>query len=260
MDHAGAVVQARSIGYFVMTLIAENRNARPPPNRTLFLFASVRRFWRCSSGIRRARRNERRAGRFNIGATLRPHFRARLRQKYKRFLCRRALYAFKFVRQFLCCGRARPEFRPRRFLSWRRCTSAKSSAPLSAETSDRVRAQGLIAFGWRLRCRVCGFALCSRSASRGFVPRLRQFISDLRKARRRGLSRGSVSPAQRGAAYGLYNLAFGVMVLPASLLMGALWSWRGAGVAFLVSAGVGVAATLLLFTVDARRRKTDVTS
>ncbi|MDQ3687520.1 MAG: hypothetical protein M3430_18245, partial [Acidobacteriota bacterium] len=49
--------------------------------------------------------------------------------------------------------------------------------------------------------------------------------------------------------------AFGVMVLPASLLMGALWSWRGAGFAFLVSAGVGVAATLLLFTVDAPRSK-----
>ncbi len=37
-----------------------------------------------------------------------------------------------------------------------------------------------------------------------------------------------VRPEQRGTAYGLYNLAFGITVLPASLLMGGLWDWRGA--------------------------------
>jgi MFS-type transporter involved in bile tolerance (Atg22 family) len=53
----------------------------------------------------------------------------------------------------------------------------------------------------------------------------------------------------RGTAYGLYNLAFSITVWPASLLMGALWSWRGAGVAFAASACVGTLAALLLATV-----------
>jgi hypothetical protein len=35
-------------------------------------------------------------------------------------------------------------------------------------------------------------------------------------------------------------------VLPASLLMGFLWDWRGPEVAFLVSATLGVAAAVLL--------------
>ncbi len=55
-----------------------------------------------------------------------------------------------------------------------------------------------------------------------------------------------VKPEQRGTAYGLYNLAFGITVLPASLLMGALWDWRGPRTAFLVSAVLGGAAGVLL--------------
>jgi hypothetical protein len=44
----------------------------------------------------------------------------------------------------------------------------------------------------------------------------------------------------------LYNLAFGITVLPASLLMGALWDLRGPRTAFVVSAGIGAASALLL--------------
>jgi MFS family permease len=62
-----------------------------------------------------------------------------------------------------------------------------------------------------------------------------------------------VRPEQRGTAYGLYNLAFGITVFPASLLMGALWDWRGAPTAFLVSAILGgTAALLLMIMVRAR--------
>jgi predicted MFS family arabinose efflux permease len=55
-----------------------------------------------------------------------------------------------------------------------------------------------------------------------------------------------VRPEQRGTAYGLYNLAFSFTVLPASLLMGALWQWRGPSTAFAASAAIGSAAALLL--------------
>jgi len=55
-----------------------------------------------------------------------------------------------------------------------------------------------------------------------------------------------VQPAQRGTAYGLYNLAFGITVFPASLLMGIIWDWKGPTTAFLLSAAVGATAALLL--------------
>jgi predicted MFS family arabinose efflux permease len=55
-----------------------------------------------------------------------------------------------------------------------------------------------------------------------------------------------VRPEQRGTAYGLYNLAFGITVLPASLLLGELWSWQGATFAFLASAALSLLATVLL--------------
>jgi predicted MFS family arabinose efflux permease len=62
-----------------------------------------------------------------------------------------------------------------------------------------------------------------------------------------------VRPEQRGTAYGLYNLAFGVTVFPASLLMGMIWDWKGPAIAFLISAMMGAtAALLLLFFVRAQ--------
>src|SRR2546429_4185336 len=62
-----------------------------------------------------------------------------------------------------------------------------------------------------------------------------------------------VRPEQRGTAYGLYNLAFGITVLPASLLMGLLWDWRGPQTAFIVSASVGALAALLLLALVSTR-------
>ena len=55
-----------------------------------------------------------------------------------------------------------------------------------------------------------------------------------------------VRPEQRGTAYGLYNLAFSISVLPASLLIGAVWSWQGATFAFLLSAAIGITSAVLL--------------
>jgi len=49
----------------------------------------------------------------------------------------------------------------------------------------------------------------------------------------RALVADLVPPAQRGGAYGLYNAAIGITVLPASLIAGLLWQglgpWAGFG-------------------------------
>ncbi|MDQ3799717.1 MAG: MFS transporter, partial [Acidobacteriota bacterium] len=61
-----------------------------------------------------------------------------------------------------------------------------------------------------------------------------------------------VSDEKRGTAYGLYALAFGITVFPASLLIGGIWSLYGATTAFLFSAFLSICASLLLLTVNTK--------
>ena len=58
-----------------------------------------------------------------------------------------------------------------------------------------------------------------------------------------------VAEDKRGTAYGLYNLAIGITVFPASLLFGLMWDQLNAPAAFLISAGVSILAAVLLLTV-----------
>jgi hypothetical protein len=55
-------------------------------------------------------------------------------------------------------------------------------------------------------------------------------------------------PALRGTAFGLFNLTAGLMLLPASLLFGALYQGAGALAAFGFSAACALTAALLLTT------------
>jgi MFS-type transporter involved in bile tolerance (Atg22 family) len=58
-----------------------------------------------------------------------------------------------------------------------------------------------------------------------------------------------VPAEKRGTAFGMYNLAFGITVFPASLLLGGIWSWFGASGAFIFSAFLSVLAAIFLLTV-----------
>jgi MFS family permease len=55
--------------------------------------------------------------------------------------------------------------------------------------------------------------------------------------------------AMLGTAYGWYNLASGVALLPASIIFGWFYETAGATVAFEFSAGCAVVSTILLFRV-----------
>ncbi|MBV9217525.1 MAG: MFS transporter, partial [Acidobacteria bacterium] len=61
-----------------------------------------------------------------------------------------------------------------------------------------------------------------------------------------------VPKGKAGTAYGLYNLAFGITVFPASLLFGFAWNEFGASIAFIASACVSVIAIGLLLTIRPR--------
>ncbi len=128
------------------------------------------------------------------------------------------------------------------------------SSLVGGDLSDRIGRKTLIASGWLLYAGVylC-FAFVSSVGMAWALFLVYGIYFGLAEGAEKALVADLVRPSQRGTAYGLYNLAFGITVFPASLLMGALWSWRGAATAFIVSAGIGaVAALLLLSTINTR--------
>ena len=129
------------------------------------------------------------------------------------------------------------------------------SSLVGGDLSDRLGRKTLIVSGWALYAAVyAGFAFVSTPSAAWALFLIYGIYSGLAEGAEKALVADLVpSPRQRGAAFGLYNLAFGITVIPASLLMGALWNWRGPRVAFLASAVIGlVAAALLILTVDGR--------
>ena len=121
------------------------------------------------------------------------------------------------------------------------------SSLFGGDLSDRLGRKRLIVSGWILYAAVyAGFAFATASASIWILFLIYGIYFGLAEGAEKALVADLVRPEQRGTAYGLYNLAFGVTVLPASLLMGAIWDWKGPTAAFLVSASMGTLAALLL--------------
>src|SRR5678809_1805215 len=112
----------------------------------------------------------------------------------------------------------------------------------------------LIVSGWILYAAVySGFAFVSHQVSVWILFMIYGIYFGFAEGAEKALVADLVRPEQRGTAYGLYNLAFGITVFPASVLMGVIWDWRGPRTAFLVSAILGAtAAVLLLLLVKTR--------
>jgi len=121
------------------------------------------------------------------------------------------------------------------------------SSLFGGDLSDRLGRKQLIVAGWILYAAVyAGFAYATNQASLWVLFLVYGIYFGLAEGAEKALVADLVRPEQRGTAYGLYNLAFGVTVFPASFLMGMIWDWKGPAVAFLVSALVGATAALLL--------------
>jgi MFS family permease len=121
------------------------------------------------------------------------------------------------------------------------------SSIVGGDLSDRLGRKTLIISGWLLYAAVylC-FAYVSTPAGAWALFIVYGVYFGLAEGAEKALVADLVRPEQRGTAYGLYNLAFGVTVLPASLLMGALWETWNPETAFVVSAAIGTTAALLL--------------
>jgi len=115
------------------------------------------------------------------------------------------------------------------------------------DLSDRLGRKRLIVSGWILYAAVyAGFAFATNEVSLWILFLIYGLYFGLAEGAEKALVADLVRPEQRGTAYGLYNLAFGITVFPASLLMGMIWDWKGPTTAFLVSAVMGATAAVLL--------------
>ena len=116
--------------------------------------------------------------------------------------------------------------------------------------SDRVGRRKLIFTGWAVYALVyAGFAFVSTAWQAWILFLIYGTYFGLTEGTEKAMVADMIGEEKRGTAYGLYNLAIGITVFPASLLFGLAWDRFGAPTAFLASAAVSIAAAALLLTV-----------
>ena len=250
MDHTGAVV-GPLLGYAVLLLVAANSDAPSAGEyRTIFLLAAIPALAAvlvAAFFVREKPRAERAA--VELLAPPRLSF-SGFDKNFKRFLLLVALFTLSNASDTFLLLRAHeigvsPATIP---LLWAALHACKVlSSLVGGDLSDRVGRKGLIISGWLLRAAVyMGFAYISTVGEVWLLLLVYGVYFGLAEGAEKALVADLARPEQRGTAYGLYNLAFSVTVLPASLLLGALWSGFNARTAFLVSGLIGATAALLL--------------
>jgi MFS family permease len=251
MDHAGAMI-GPVIGFLLVMLIAVNRNAPTAHDYTrIFLVASipalaavlVAAFFMRESPHKKRASHELPSLSFSLSG---------FDGNFKRFLFLVALFTLSNSSDAFLLLRAQTAgvsvlMLP---LLWAALHASKVvSSLLGGDLSDRVGRRSLIVSGWLLYAAVyAGFAFVSKGVSVWILFLIYGIYFGLAEGAEKALVADLVRPEQRGTAYGLYNLAFSITVLPASLLMGAVWKWRGPATAFLMSAALGGTAALLMLT------------
>ena len=258
MDHAGAVI-GPIVGYLLVMLLVANSEV--PTARefvTIFLVASVPAilavlvaiFFMRESQVPKVEKTE---------SALRGADRPKLSLRgfdgnFKKFLLILALFTLSNSSDSFLILRAQETgvsiaLIP---LLWAAHHATKVLSSLfGGDLSDRLGRKRLIVSGWVLYAAVyAGFAFVSQEVSVWILFLVYGIYFGLVEGAEKALVADLVRPEQRGTAYGLYNLAFGITVFPASLLMGMIWDWKGPATAFLISAALGAtAATLLLLFV-----------
>ncbi len=132
--------------------------------------------------------------------------------------------------------------------------SKVASSLVGGSLSDKLGRKKLIFSGWILYALVyAGFAFVDSAQQAWALFIIYGVYFGLSEGAEKALVADLVPAEKRGTAFGLYNLAYGITVFPASLLIGALWNWKGAAAAFLASALISLCAAAIFLTV-----KTDV--
>jgi MFS family permease len=249
MDHAGAVI-GPLIAYAVLSLIAANREAPTAENyKTLFLLAAVPALVAVLVAIFAVRETGHAAGGEPRPAPPRLTLRG-FDSNFKRFLVIIALFTLSNSSDAFLLLRAQQAGVSAALipLLWAALHVSKVGSSIwGGDLSDKLGRKTMIVSGWALYAAVyLAFAFVSTPAAAWILFLVYGVYFGLTEGVEKALVADLVRAEQRGTAYGLYNLAFSVTVLPASLLMGWLWDWRGPVTAFAASACLGATAALLL--------------
>ena len=133
------------------------------------------------------------------------------------------------------------------------------SSLVGGDLSDKIGRKTLIITGWVIYALVyAGFGFVDSAWQCWALFIIYGTYFGLSEGVEKAFVADMVPDEKRGTAYGLYNLAFGITVFPASLLFGLIWNQYGAPTAFLASSCVSVAAILLLTTVRAEKVTADL--
>jgi MFS family permease len=259
MDHTGAVI-GPLLGFLIILWIAQDRNNPTAADyKKVFLIASVPALAAVLVAIFGLRETLTKRGADVQGLTP-PRLSLRgFDGNFKIFLCLVALFTLSNSSDaFLLLRASQAGVTESTIpLLWAALHASKVlSSLVGGDLSDRLGRKTLIVSGWLLYAAVyLGFAFVSSVGVAWTLFLIYGVYFGLAEGAEKALVADLVRPEQRGTAYGLYNLAFGVTVLPASLLMGLVWDWRGPQTAFIMSAGLGaLAALLLLLTVSTKRQ------
>jgi len=247
MDHGGAVI-GPLIGFLLVYFLISNRDA---PSRAefkwVFLWAAVPAIAAVLVAMFFMRESQLAAAE---PAGPRSLSLRGFDGNFKRFLLILALFTLSNSTDGFLILRARSVgvSIPDSLLLWAAHHAMKVLSSLwGGDLSDRLGRKRLIVSGWILYAAVyAGFAFAAHQISIWVLFLVYGIYFGLAEGAEKALVADLVQPAQRGTAYGLYNLAFGITVFPASLLMGIIWDWKGPTTAFLLSAALGATAALLL--------------
>ncbi len=124
------------------------------------------------------------------------------------------------------------------------------SSLIGGDLSDRIGRKTMILTGWLIYAVVyAGFAFVDSAWQAWALFIIYGLYFGLTEGVEKALVADLVDDDKRGTAFGFYNLAYGITVLPASLLFGLLWTEFGAPTAFLASAAISLIAAVLLLGV-----------
>lgn len=113
--------------------------------------------------------------------------------------------------------------------------------------SDRVGRKRVILIGWSVYAAIyLGLALAETPWHLWALFTVYGLYFGLTEGSEKALVADLVPADLRGIAFGLYNMAVGIMVLPASVLMGLVWHHVGVPAAFGMGAVLATAAAILL--------------
>jgi MFS family permease len=138
-------------------------------------------------------------------------------------------------------------------LLWAALHVVKSATSIPAGAwSDRVGRRTMIATGWLWYALVyLGFALATSTWHAWVLFLMYGLFFGLTEGVERALVADLVPAGRRGTAFGWYNGVIGAAVLPASIVFGLLWDWRGSAFAFAVGAASAALASVALVMVRA---------